>query len=183
LTAFNYETCVILNPNLDEPDLQTLVEKLKQQLIQGGAEVFDQSMWGLRKLAFDIGKFTDGYYVVFFYRLPQVGDTISDFNRTCRYDENVLRAMTIKAPVKKYGTEVQPLVPEPGFLAGFSMKLKPALPRRAGDFGPRRGEPSRSRYAGPKDEEQDDSGGEDESDEKSTDKTEDSEDDADKPTE
>ena len=141
-----YESCVILNPQLSDAELDALSEKLQGVLTAGGAEIREVARWGRRKLAFTINKSVDGFYVVLFYKLKKAGQTLVNFDRTCRYDDNVLRAMTLTVEEKKKGEPVNVLIPAPGYLADFSMKLRAQGPRRRSegyDRGPRHAEPPR----------------------------------------
>ena len=141
----NYEACVILNAQLTEADTEALIEKLGNQLASGGAKIKETAKWGKRKLAYEIGKAHDGYYVVYYFDLEKAADTLTNFQRVCKYDDNVLREMIVNVPAKKKKLEVRQLVPSPGWLAEFSMKLRPHHPRRR-DYsrGPRGGYEDRS---------------------------------------
>jgi small subunit ribosomal protein S6 len=144
-----YESCVILSPKLADPEIDATVDKLKDILVAGGAEIREVARWGRRKLAYLIEKFEDGFYVVLFYKLDKAGQTLVNFDRACKYDDNILRSMTLKLEEKKKGQPIKPLVPSPGYLAEFSMKLRPHAPRRRpdgdrgryGDRGPAREAP------------------------------------------
>lgn len=135
----NYEACVILNAQLTDAQHSALIDKMKDTLTAGGAQIKEISKWGKRKLAYEINKAYEGYYVVFYFDLEKAGDTLTNFQRLCKYDENVYREMIINVPVKKKGREIRQIVPTPGWLAEFSMKLRPSAPRRRSDFhrGPR----------------------------------------------
>lgn len=130
-----HEACVILNAQLTEEETTTQVEKLKQMLVSSGAEVLQVALWGRRKLAYEINKASEGYYVVIFFKLAKGGAALANFSRSCGYDDNVLRVMIIKSPEKLKKTEIKPLVPGPGYLADFSMKLRAMPPRRRSYYG------------------------------------------------
>jgi small subunit ribosomal protein S6 len=137
-----YESCLILSAQVPESELDPLLEKLQKPLIDGGAKIERTCRWGRRRLAQPINKQADGFYVVLFYDLPDPGDAITIFERNCRYEDNVLRVATIKVPRKIHGEEIQPIYPEPGFMADFNMAPRPRHARRregeAFDRGPRR---------------------------------------------
>jgi small subunit ribosomal protein S6 len=137
-----YESCLILSTQVPDSDLDALIEKLQKPLVDGGATIERTCRWGRRRLAQPIDKQADGFYVVLFYDLPNPGDAITIFERNCRYEDNVLRVATIKVPRKIHGEEIQPIFPEPGFLADFNMAPRPRHARRregeAFDRGPRR---------------------------------------------
>jgi small subunit ribosomal protein S6 len=140
-----YETCLILSAQVPDGEIDELVEKLQKPLLDGGAEIQKSCRWGRRRLAYPINKQADGFYVVFFYDLTTPGDVIATFERSCRYNDNVLRVVTIKVPKKIHGEEIQPLQPEPGFAADFNMAPRPRHARRregeAFDRGRRPGPP------------------------------------------
>jgi hypothetical protein len=54
--------------------------------------------------------------------------------------------MTVKSPKKRKGVEIKPIVPSPGWMAEFSMRLRPV--RRRADFGGRSSEGGRGGYGG-----------------------------------
>lgn len=127
----HYEACVIVNAQIPEERVDGLIEKLSGVLTGGGANVSRTVKWGRRRLAHAIDKATEGGYVLFFFELPKTSPALFDaFDKACRYDENILRMMTVSLPVRKHGRDVTPIVPEPGWLAEFNMKLRPVGPRR-----------------------------------------------------
>lgn len=143
-----YESCVILSPQIPEDQLDPTIEKLTAPLEAGGAQMQKTARWGKRKLAHPIGKNAYGFYVVFFYHLEVPGDTLENFERVCRFDETILREMTIKTVLKKKGTDIQPIVPGPGYLSDFEVRPRAAMRRRSGgDF--RRESPGRPPAARP----------------------------------
>ncbi|GEM_PF-430315 len=132
-----YEACVILRPGLSEPEIEAQLDRLKAPLIEGGAAFRAEARWGVRRLAYNIEKYNEGYYVVMFFTLARPGETIINFERRCRYEDNVLRVMTIKVPARKKGQEIKPIIPAPGFLADFSIRWRPAGGRRRSERGGR----------------------------------------------
>jgi small subunit ribosomal protein S6 len=131
----NYEACLILNPQLPDQELDGIIEKLKNQLVSAGAKLQEVARWGRRRLGFEIGKVTEGFYVVYFFNLDRVGDALTNLERTAKYDDNILRCMIVNVPVKKKGQEVKQIVPQPGWLSEFSMRLRPHAPRRREGYG------------------------------------------------
>ena len=93
-----YESCIILDPQLDEEARTAAIDKIKGALTEAGAEFVNESLWGMRKLAYPIQKKNDGFYVVLFYRLPKVGETLVTLERNCKYDDNIFRIMTVTVP-------------------------------------------------------------------------------------
>lgn len=133
----NYEGVVILDPLMTDEAREAMIERLGKLLTDGGATLKETALWGKRKLAYPIQRKNEGFYVIYFFTLEEDGEVIEKFERTCRYDENILRQMTVKVPTKKRGQEVAQLVPAPGYLADFRIEPRTYGTRRRPDFVPR----------------------------------------------
>ena len=138
--VFNYEAMVILNPLMTEEETGALVARMAALLTEGGATLRETARWGRRRLAYPIDKKTEGYYVIFYFTHTAPGPVLGQFERLCRYEEQVLRHMVVRVPTKRRGQEVAQLVPAPGYMADFKLEPRAHAPRRRFD-GPRVGEP------------------------------------------
>ncbi|MDE6238345.1 MAG: 30S ribosomal protein S6, partial [Muribaculaceae bacterium] len=58
----NYETVFILTPVLSDDQMKEAVEKFKDVLTSNGAQIVNEELWGLRKLAYPIQKKSTGFY-------------------------------------------------------------------------------------------------------------------------
>ena len=89
----NYETVFILTPVLSEEQMKDTVEKFNKVLTDGGAEIINKEIWGLKKLAYPIQHKSTGFYNLFeFSADPSLIKTLeTEFRR----DEAVLRFLTI----------------------------------------------------------------------------------------
>lgn len=58
-----YEVIYIINTELGEEGIQTLVEKFKN-LLESSAQLENMDEWGKRKLAYPIDDKNEGYYVL-----------------------------------------------------------------------------------------------------------------------
>jgi small subunit ribosomal protein S6 len=89
-----YETVFILTPVLSEAQMKDTVEKFKTLLIDNGAEILNDEVWGLRKLAYTIQHKTTGYYQLFeFKSSPKLVAVLeTEFKR----DERVMRFLTTR---------------------------------------------------------------------------------------
>ena len=97
----HYETAFILTPVLSEPQMKEAVVKFKNLLIENGAKIENEELWGLRKLAYPIKKLSNGFYVVMqFAGEPTLVDQLEvQFRR----DERILRFLTFR--LDKYALE------------------------------------------------------------------------------
>ena len=88
----NYETVFILNPVLSEEQMKDTVKKFVSVLTDKGAEIVNEEMWGLRKLAYPIQHKSTGFYnLVEFKANP---DVIAALETEYRRDEAVMRFLT-----------------------------------------------------------------------------------------
>ncbi|AFG34379.1 SSU ribosomal protein S6P [Fervidobacterium pennivorans DSM 9078] len=64
-----YETMFIIKPDVPEEERNNLVEGVKKFLEERlGAQVENVDRWGIRKLAYKIGKYFEGDYTVIYFR-------------------------------------------------------------------------------------------------------------------
>ncbi|HET9487085.1 MAG TPA: 30S ribosomal protein S6 [Chryseosolibacter sp.] len=88
----NYETVFILNPVLSEEQAKDTVEKFVKVLTKAKAEIINAENWGLKKMAYPIGKKSTGFYnLIEFKAEPQV---ITTLETEYRRDESVMRFLT-----------------------------------------------------------------------------------------
>ncbi|MEJ2422742.1 MAG: 30S ribosomal protein S6 [Acidobacteriota bacterium] len=91
-----YETMLILPPNLGEKDLDETIETIQKELTDRfGAENLAVDRWGKQNLAYPIRRFNEGYYVLFNYESGRT-DTISGLESRLRLNESVMRFLTIR---------------------------------------------------------------------------------------
>jgi small subunit ribosomal protein S6 len=93
----NYETMYILRPSVEEEDRNAIVEKFKGIVLDGG-EVVSVDEWGNRKLAYEIDKVKDGYYVLMTFKGN--GDIVTELERNYRISDDVMRFIVINLDQK-----------------------------------------------------------------------------------
>lgn len=83
-----YEVMYIIRPDVDEEAVKAAVEKF-QNIITNGGEVTKSDFMGKRRLAYEINKFRDGYYVlVNFNSEPAV---VAELERVMKISDEVIR--------------------------------------------------------------------------------------------
>ena len=88
-----YESVVIVNPNLEEESIKNLVNKFSD-LINTDGKVTSVEEMGKRKLAYEIKKQKEGFYIVLkFEAKPEL---ISELERNYRITDEVIKFMVIK---------------------------------------------------------------------------------------
>jgi len=94
----HYESVIILNATLEDPQLDSILSSLEEQMSANGVEISDIEKMGRKRLAYQIQKGKSGFYVIFRFTSPR--EYITKFERSLRLDENVIRFLTIKLEQK-----------------------------------------------------------------------------------
>jgi small subunit ribosomal protein S6 len=89
-----YETIYILRPDLAEEEEAKVGEKISAVLDREGAKILKHSVWGKKKLAYEINKQPKGVYVSLKYLSEPV--TVKEFERNLKIFDPVLKYQTIK---------------------------------------------------------------------------------------
>ena len=88
-----YESVVIINPNVEETKLKELIERF-QTLINTDGKVEKVTEIGKKKLAYEIKKNTEGYYVV--YDFEANPSLIAELERNYRITDQVIKFIVVK---------------------------------------------------------------------------------------
>ena len=96
-----YETVFILTPVLSDEQMKEAVEKFKGVLTENGAEIVNEELWGLKKLAYPIQKKSTGFYCLLEFKgEPTI---VKKLEIAFRRDERVIRFLTFR--LDKYAQE------------------------------------------------------------------------------
>ena len=88
-----YESIIIINPNVDEEGMKALISRFTD-LINNDGKVEKVDELGKKKLAYEVKKFEEGSYVVFYFEANP--DLISELERNYRITDEVIKFMTVK---------------------------------------------------------------------------------------
>ncbi len=108
----SYELLFVIKPTLTDEEIQAQIDSVKSDIAAFGGEVLAVDAMGMRKLAYEINKNPRGYYVVVYHKSP--ASSIAEIERKLRYNENVLRFLTIKYTKKKELAHFDKLVANAG---------------------------------------------------------------------
>jgi small subunit ribosomal protein S6 len=87
-----YETLFILRPTLEEEKRNEVIEKFKG-IIASDGEVEKVEEWGVKRLAYEIEKIRDGYYVLVNFKAnPELP---KELERNFRISDDVLRYIVV----------------------------------------------------------------------------------------
>ncbi|MEW6624401.1 MAG: 30S ribosomal protein S6 [Bacillota bacterium] len=89
-----YECMYIIHPQLQEEEVNQMVEKFKGLVEGQGGEIKKMDFWGKRRMAYEVKKVREGYYVlVQFQGEPSVAQ---ELERVLKITEGVIRYLVIR---------------------------------------------------------------------------------------
>ncbi|HWC32344.1 MAG TPA: 30S ribosomal protein S6 [Actinomycetota bacterium] len=89
-----YELMVIVDPAADEEKVGTVVDRVTKILTDRGGEVSGVDRWGRRKLAFEIDRKSEGYYLVL--RMNADPEILAELDRVLSVADEVLRFKVVR---------------------------------------------------------------------------------------
>nr|ARO90946.1 30S ribosomal protein S6 [Corynoplastis japonica] len=99
LVLTKYETIIILKSDLSEDNITELIDKYQEVLAKNHTKnIFIQNR-GRRHLIYPIKQYHDGIFIQINYEAN--GILVNLFAKLLKFDENVLRFMTIKNMLEK----------------------------------------------------------------------------------
>jgi small subunit ribosomal protein S6 len=99
----HYETLFVVKPTLTDEETKAQIEKTLAIITDNGGEIVAVDDMGMRKLAYPVEKNERGYYTVAYYQAA--GTVIAELERQMRYNEDILKFMTVKYTKKKEITQ------------------------------------------------------------------------------
>ncbi len=103
MSARTYELIYILKPEATEQevaDLQAQVEGIVQRL---GGSIEKTEPWGRRKLAYEIGKHKEGFYVL--HVIQGSGELMKEIDRRLKVTEGLIRHLVVRVDERQQVAE------------------------------------------------------------------------------
>lgn len=94
----NYESIFVLKPSLEEETRNQTIEKFQSVIAKGGGELLKTEEWGLRKLAYEIKKLREGYYVLVQFKANS--DLPKELERNYKISDEVIRYIVVNLDEK-----------------------------------------------------------------------------------
>jgi len=94
-----YEILLIVDPRPSDEEVAALLTQLGDNLKGLGVDVTKVENWGKRRLAYDTRKQREGTYAVF--EVLAEPSMVKEFERQLRLNDNVLRFLSTRVPVRK----------------------------------------------------------------------------------
>lgn len=88
-----YESVIIIRPNLDEGEIEGIITEIIDLINQNG-KVIAVDKKGIKKLAYEINKCKEGYFITFDFEVKS--EFIVELERHYRINENIIKFMTVK---------------------------------------------------------------------------------------
>jgi len=92
-----YETLFVVRPDVEEEKRVGLIEKFKS-IIEKDGEVEGVNEWGMKKLAYEINKLKEGYYVLINFKAN--ADLPKELERNFRISDDVIRYLVVNLEEK-----------------------------------------------------------------------------------
>src|SRR5271163_4271256 len=89
----NYELMFIVRPDMVEEDLNKLISTLESAVTSTSGSAKSE-VWGKRRLAYRVGKFNDGIFVLML--IEATGATVHEVERRLRVTEPVIKFLTVR---------------------------------------------------------------------------------------
>lgn len=94
MTDRTYELLFIARPGLAEPEVEALTETVKGYLEKEGGTIEKVEPWGKKRLAYEIDKQREGYYVLIVF--ASKGDIVKEVERRLKVTDGIVRHITVR---------------------------------------------------------------------------------------
>jgi small subunit ribosomal protein S6 len=89
----SYELMILLDPNLQDEEISALVKEIQQTITNNQGKIGKVSKWGKRKLAYEIKKFQEAFYVVLNFELEPAN--IANIEKSIKFEEKIIRYLVV----------------------------------------------------------------------------------------
>ena len=92
----NYEVVYIIKPGFEDEKYNAIIERYNTLIQNNGGEIVKVDLWGKRRLAYEIEKLREGYYVLVQFKaeatLPE------ELERNLKIADDIMRYLVVKMP-------------------------------------------------------------------------------------
>jgi small subunit ribosomal protein S6 len=89
-----YEELFIVKPDATEEEVDHLIEQMKGIITNASGAVNKVDKWGKRRLAYKVGKYREGEYVLIEFQAGP--ETVHEFERRLRVSDMVIKFLTVR---------------------------------------------------------------------------------------
>lgn len=94
----HYEVMVILDPDLEERQVNPSLETFMNVIRESGGAVENLDVWGRRRLAYEINKKSEGIYAV--ANLQAEPAAVAEMERQMRLNESIVRTKVLRPELR-----------------------------------------------------------------------------------
>lgn len=94
MSARKYELVYVMRPETTEAEAAELQKQVEAVITRVGGTLDKTEVWGRRKLAYDIGKHKEGFYVL--HVITGTGELMKEIDRRLRVTEGLLRHLIVR---------------------------------------------------------------------------------------
>ncbi len=92
----NYELIVIISPQILDEDVTKVMDKISDIITNRGGTITELNQWGRRKLAYAIGKYSEGNYALTRFKLKP--ELTKEVKNNLNLSNEVIRHLLVKIP-------------------------------------------------------------------------------------
>jgi small subunit ribosomal protein S6 len=113
----DYELMYIVRPELEDDPMRVAVKSVRSLIESQEGEVVKTTLWGKRRLAYEVSRLREGHYVLVVFHLD--GAKIVEIERALRIHDTVFRHLIVvhEGPMPEPEAEIEeiagPIQPEP----------------------------------------------------------------------
>ncbi|CAM5798058.1 MULTISPECIES: 30S ribosomal protein S6 [Brevibacillus] len=89
-----YEVMYVLRPDLEEEKIKANVARYSEVVTSFGGEVTKLQEMGKRRLAYEIQKFREGYYVLMNFKAN--ADAVAEADRLMKINDDIIRFLFVR---------------------------------------------------------------------------------------
>ena len=89
-----YELVYVLKPDATEQDVAEMQQQVEAIITRLGGTLDKTDVWGRRKLAYEIGRHKDGFYVL--HVITGSGELMKEIDRRLKVTEGILRHLVVR---------------------------------------------------------------------------------------
>ena len=98
-----YETIFIASPTLTDEQVDELVRYFEGIVAEQGGELLKTDKWGRKKLAYEVQKFSEGYYTLF--QMNAGNKLVAELERRFRNHDSVIKFLSVRLDVEQKAAE------------------------------------------------------------------------------
>lgn len=93
-----YEELFILRPDVTDEQIDPYIEQIRGIIASDGGTLDKVDKWGKRRLAYHIGKFSEGFYVLLVFQSEP--NVVREIERRMRVNDLVIKYITVRIDEK-----------------------------------------------------------------------------------